>query len=149
MLNPREIQPLTGHIRGHKHIRLQLLKLGYRKLPLLLRLAAMDRHGLDPLQQQVLVYIVHVVLVLRKDEYGGRGLLETLKEVDDFGLLFDVLDLLNDVEGSGARAANIDGDGVDEGLFGEVLDFFGHRGGEEEGLALVLVGCASMRGVRM
>ena len=82
------------------------------------------------------IFTVDVSLVLAKDEHGGSCLLEALEQVDDLGLLLDVLHLLDDVEVGSARAPNVDDDRTDERRLCKALDLVGHRGREEERLTL-------------
>lgn len=102
-----------------------------------LTLTTVDSHGLNALEKEVLLDIVDLVLVVAEDDDGRRGLLETFQEINHFGLLLDVLDLLDDVHVGGTGTADVDQNGVDEGLLSKVLDLARHGSGEQECLALV------------
>lgn len=81
---------------------------------------------------------VDFVLVVAKDDDRRRRLLQTLEQVDHLCFLFDVLDLLDNVERGGTGATDVDEDRLHERGLGKVLDSLRHSGREEERLTLVL-----------
>lgn len=85
----------------------------------------------DSLEEQVFLDVVHLVLVVTKNDDGRRGLLQAFEKIDHLGLLLDIFDDLQDVEVGGTRSADVDKYRTDERLLREVLDFSGHRGGEK------------------
>mmetsp|Transcript_48848 Transcript_48848/g.139856 ORF Transcript_48848/g.139856 Transcript_48848/m.139856 type:complete len:568 (+) Transcript_48848:151-1854(+) len=136
VLDGREVQTLGGHVRAYEHVLRALLEGLDGLMPLLLVQAAVDRHDLDALQQQVLVHVVHVRLVLAENQHGWRGLLQALEQVDQLRLLLDVLDLLDDVQVCRTCTAHVDDDRVHQCGLGKVLDLPWHGGTEQERLAL-------------
>ena len=71
--------------------------------------------------------VVDVFLVFGKDKHGRRRFLQHFEKVRHLAVLAHVLDFLDNVEARGARAADVDRDGVHEGRLGKVLDLRGHR----------------------
>lgn len=90
------------------------------------------------LQQQILVYRVDVLFFLGENEHRRGSFLQAFEEIDNFGLLLDVLDFLHDVHGRGARPADVYRYGLHEGGARKVLDLFWHSGGKEKSLSLTL-----------
>lgn len=64
--------------------------------------------------------------------------MQTLEQVDHLRFLFDVLDLLDNVERGGTGATDIDEDRLHERGLGKVLDPLRHGSREEERLTLML-----------
>ena len=59
----------------------------------------MHCHSLHPLDQQVLVDVVHILCLLSKDEDRWRCLLQALQQVDQLGLLLYIFHLLQQAAG--------------------------------------------------
>jgi hypothetical protein len=91
----------------------------------------MDGDGLDTFEKQVLLDIVHLILVIAKNDDGRSGLLQAFKQIDHLGLLLDIFDDLQDVEVGSTRSTDIDKYGTDEGLLREILNLSRHRSGEK------------------
>mmetsp|Transcript_3112 Transcript_3112/g.7902 ORF Transcript_3112/g.7902 Transcript_3112/m.7902 type:complete len:256 (-) Transcript_3112:330-1097(-) len=138
VLDVSKVQSLRGNIRRDEHILLPRLVQGNRLVTFFLILPPVDAHRLYSLEQQVLVNIVHVALLLAKYDHGGRCLLQALQQVHDFGLLFNVLHFLNDVEVGGASSAHIHDDGPHERLLRKVLKLLGKCRRVQDGLTLVM-----------
>ena len=43
-------------------------------------------------------HTIHFILVIAEDDYRWWGLLETFQQIDHFGLLFHILDYLENIE---------------------------------------------------
>lgn len=97
VLDGGEIQALCRHVCRHQHILAPRFELRDCFVSLLLRLAAVHGNGTHALQQQVFMHIIHVFLILGKDQHGRRRLLQRRQQVHDFGFGLHVLDLLHDV----------------------------------------------------
>jgi hypothetical protein len=81
---------------------------------------------------------IDFIFIITEDDDGRRSFLETFEKVDHLSLLFNVFDLLYDVQISGPSSTDVNDDWLDETVFGEVSDSFRHSSGEEEGLSLTL-----------
>jgi hypothetical protein len=88
-------------------------------------------NSLDPLEEQVLLDIVHLVLVVAEDDDWRSRLLQALEQIDHLGLQFDIFDDLQDVQVGGTCSADVNKHGPNKRLLGKVLNLSGHRGGEK------------------
>eukprot|EP00162_Nutomonas_longa_P013868 comp21740_c0_seq1/m.48537 comp21740_c0_seq1/g.48537 ORF comp21740_c0_seq1/g.48537 comp21740_c0_seq1/m.48537 type:complete len:342 (+) comp21740_c0_seq1:336-1361(+) len=141
MQDIRKVETLGGDVGAHEDVCMSLLgqvhfECADRFVALLLGLACVDGDGIDALEQEILVHVVDIDLVFAKNDHSRSGLLQALEQVDDFGLLLDILDLLHDVEICGSSAAHIDHDGLDHCAACKALDFGGHCCAEHHCLAL-------------
>mmetsp|Transcript_25927 Transcript_25927/g.38076 ORF Transcript_25927/g.38076 Transcript_25927/m.38076 type:complete len:290 (-) Transcript_25927:1257-2126(-) len=138
MLHIWEIQTFGRHVCGNNHIGPASFECLHGKLTILLRLSTMRAYCIHTLKQQVFVNVVDICLVLAENDCRRRRLLQTLEKIDDARFLFDVLDLLDDVEVGCTGAANVDHDGPHESRFRKVHNMLGHSRREKHGLALPL-----------
>mmetsp|Transcript_21135 Transcript_21135/g.59471 ORF Transcript_21135/g.59471 Transcript_21135/m.59471 type:complete len:541 (+) Transcript_21135:357-1979(+) len=136
VLDVGEVKSLRGHVRSDEHVLVPRLELADGLLTLVLKFTTVHGYGLNALHKEILVDVVHIAFVLRKDKYRRGRLLQALEEVHNLRLLLDKFDLLDNVEVRGARAAHVHHDGLHQGAAGKVLDLPGHGGREEERLAL-------------
>lgn len=133
-----EVEALRGDVRGDEDVLLPVLERADGVVALRLVLRPVDRHGADAEAQQVLVDLVDIAPAVRKDEHGGRGLLENLAQVRQLRFGLHPLDLLAHIEVHGAGAPHVDLDGPHERAAGKVLDLERHGGAEQEGLPTLL-----------
>mmetsp|Transcript_10582 Transcript_10582/g.34967 ORF Transcript_10582/g.34967 Transcript_10582/m.34967 type:complete len:244 (+) Transcript_10582:1622-2353(+) len=98
VLDFRKVESFRCDVRRDEDVLVAALEGGDGMVPLGLVLAAVDRHGVDAFEEEVLVDVVDVVLLLAENHHRRRGLLEAFQHVDDAGLGLDVLDFLDDVE---------------------------------------------------
>mmetsp|Transcript_20389 Transcript_20389/g.52985 ORF Transcript_20389/g.52985 Transcript_20389/m.52985 type:complete len:294 (+) Transcript_20389:200-1081(+) len=136
VLDVWEVKPLASDIGGHQNVLPTVLKGFDREVTFLLVFPTVDCHGLDPLEQQVLVHVINIALLLAEDEHGWGCLLQALEQVHDLGFLLDVLHLLDHIEIGGAGAAHIDRDRVDQRRVSEIFDLDRHGRREEDHLPL-------------
>mmetsp|Transcript_72425 Transcript_72425/g.114831 ORF Transcript_72425/g.114831 Transcript_72425/m.114831 type:complete len:258 (-) Transcript_72425:1046-1819(-) len=139
MLNGRKIQTFRSHIRADQHVLGALLEGSDGFMAFLLIQAAVDGHNLDCLQQEVLVNIVHIRLVLAKNQDWGWCLLQAFQQIHQFGLLLHILHLLDNIQVGSSGTANVDHDRIYQGSLGEVLDLLWHGSTEQQGLPLTSV----------
>mmetsp|Transcript_1631 Transcript_1631/g.5041 ORF Transcript_1631/g.5041 Transcript_1631/m.5041 type:complete len:378 (+) Transcript_1631:380-1513(+) len=135
VLDVRKIEALGGDVGGDQHMLVTGLEVGDSLLAFILEHATVHSHRLDALGEQILVDVVHLALLLREDEHRGSRLLQHLQQIDDLGLLLDVLNLLDDVQVGGSGTAHVHLNGRDQRTLGELLDLARHGGREEKRLA--------------
>mmetsp|Transcript_385 Transcript_385/g.660 ORF Transcript_385/g.660 Transcript_385/m.660 type:complete len:754 (+) Transcript_385:108-2369(+) len=138
VLNVGKIQSLRGHICCHQNILLPLLIQFNRLISLLLIFPPMNTHRFHPLQEQILVNIIHISLLLTKNDHWRRRLLQTLQQIHDLRLLLHVLHLLNDIQIRRPRPPHIDHDGPHQSLLGKILKLLGKSGRIQNGLPLMM-----------
>mmetsp|Transcript_4902 Transcript_4902/g.10818 ORF Transcript_4902/g.10818 Transcript_4902/m.10818 type:complete len:249 (+) Transcript_4902:213-959(+) len=133
-----KVQTLGCDISSDEHVLLPRLVQRNGFISLLLILPSVDTHGLHSLEQQVLMNIIHISLLLTKDNHGRSSLLQTLEQIHNLRLLLDIFHLLNHIQVRSTRSTHIDHHRTYQSLLCKVLKLLWKRGRVQNCLTLVV-----------
>ena len=131
-----DVDAAGGDVGGDEDAVGAILEAGECGVALALGAVAVDGGAVDVVSAEEIGEAISPVLGAGEADDGLEFIVfEEFEEEAGLEVHGDGVDGLGDADGGGGLAFDLDDGGVFEELHGELADFIGHRGGEEEGLA--------------